>query len=134
MGKIRRKFDIQFKIQVCQAIENGSTSMTEVCHEHQLQRPTVEAWMARYQSGELEQRTPDRLRQLERENEKLRAKVGELTMSIDVLKKIENWKRQQKSAVLPVITSKNLAQYRKPAAELESAPQASTTVQKGRKR
>jgi transposase len=133
MGKIRRKFDVQFKIQICQAIESGTASVKEICQQHQLQQPTVEGWLARYVSGDFEKRSPDRLRQLERENEKLRAKVGELTMSMDVLKKVEDWKRQQKSAVLPVITSKNLGQYRKPAAPLESAPQASTTSQKKRK-
>ena len=133
MGKIRRKFDVQFKIQICQAIESGTATAKEICQQNQLQQPTVEGWLARYVSGDFEKRSPDRLRQLERENEKLRAKVGELTMSIDVLKKVEDWKRQQKSAVLPVITSKNLGQYRKPAAPLESAPQASTTGQKERK-
>ena len=101
MGKIRRRFDVQFKIQICQAIEGGSASLTEVCQQHQLQKATVNGWLARYVSGEFEKRTPDRMRQLEKENEKLRAKVGELTMTVDLLKKVDDWKRQQKSAALP---------------------------------
>lgn len=87
MGKIRRTFDVQFKMQICQAIETGTASVLEICQQHQLQRPTVEGWLARYVSGEFEKRSPDRLRQLEKENEKLRAKVGELTMTVDLLKK-----------------------------------------------
>ncbi len=131
MGKIRRTFDVQFKMQICQAIETGTASVLEICQQHQLQRPTVEGWLARYVSGEFEKRSPDRLRQLEKENEKLRAKVGELTMTVDLLKKVEDWKRRQKSAALPVITSRNLAQCRKPAEPSDLASRASTT---GRKR
>jgi transposase-like protein len=132
MGKIKRKFDVQFKIQVCQAIENGTASVNELCQQHQLQRPTVEGWLAKYVSGDLEKRSPDRLRQLEKENEKLLAKVGQLTMTVDLLKKVDDWRRQQKSAALPVITSKNLALYQKPAGPSDSPPRASTTSRKKR--
>jgi hypothetical protein len=30
MGKIRRKFDIQFKVRVCQAIEAGLHTIAEI--------------------------------------------------------------------------------------------------------
>jgi transposase len=132
MGKIRRKFDVQFKMQICQAIESGTASLTEVCQQHQLQKSTVEGWLARHVSGEFEKRSPDRLRQLERENEKLLAKVGQLTMTVDLLKKVDDWKRQQKSAALPVITSRNLAQYQKPAEPSGFPSRAFTTGRKKR--
>ena len=48
MGKIRRKFDIAFKTQVCQQIEAGVLRMTEFCHENQIQRTVVEGWLPRY--------------------------------------------------------------------------------------
>lgn len=133
MGKIRRRFDVQFKIQVCQAIESGAISLTQACQEHQLQKATIEGWLARHGSGDLEKRSPDRLRQLERENEKLLAKVGQLTMTVDLLKKMDEWKRQQKSASLPVITSRNLAQFQKPVEPSDSPPQATTTSRKKRR-
>lgn len=132
MGKIKRKFDVQFKMQICQAIESSTASLIEICQQHQLQKSTVQGWLARYVSGELEKRSPDRLRQLERENEKLLAKVGQLTMTVDLLKKVDDWKRQQKSAALPVITSRNLAQYQKPAEPSGSPSRASTTGRKKR--
>jgi len=133
MGKIRRKFDVQFKIQICQAIESGAVSVAEICQQHQLKKPTVEGWLARYVSGEFEKRSPDRLRQLEKENEKLRAKVGELTMAVDLLKKVDDWKRRQKSVALPVITSRNLAQYQRPADPLDS-PSPATTIGRRKRR
>lgn len=130
MGKIRRRFDLQFKIQICEAIESGTASIREICHQHQLQKQTVEAWSASYLNGQFQKRSPDRLNQLERENEKLKAKVGELTMLVDLLKKMENLKRQQRSEKSPIVTSKNLAQYQQPAGQSGSPPQASTTSRK----
>lgn len=46
-----------------------------------------------------------------RENEKLKSKIGELTMTIDLLKKVEAWKKQQTSAASSIITSRNLDQF-----------------------
>ncbi len=88
MGKIKRKFEIQFKIQVCQAIESGASSVLDVCREYQLARNMVEGWLAKYVSGSLENDSPTRQRAIEKENEKLKAKVAELMLQIDVLKKM----------------------------------------------
>lgn len=133
MGKIRRKFDIAFKTQVCQQIEAGVLRMTEFCHENQIQRTVVEGWLQRYVAGTLVAKTTDRERELERENEKLKAKVGELTMTIDLLKKVEAFKRQQTSAASSIITAKNLAQYQKPAKPLVLPHPATTTNPRGTK-
>ena len=127
MGKIRRKFDISFKIQVCQRIEAGVQQVTEICHENQLQRTVVEGWLARYTAGTLTPKANDRQKELERENEKLKAKIGELTMTIDLLKKVEAWKKQQTSVASSIITSSNLAQFQKPANTLASPRPATTT-------
>jgi hypothetical protein len=133
MGKIRRKFDISFKVQVCQRIEAGLQQVTEVCHENQLQRTVVEGWLRRYTAGTLAPKATDRQRELERENEKLKAKVGELTMTIDLLKKVETWKKQQTSVASSIITSSNLAQFQKPADMLASRRPATTTSPRGTK-
>lgn len=111
MGKIRRKFDIQFKTQVCQAIESGTHRVADICRDNQLQRSMVDGWMRRYTSGALTAGPSNRERELERENEKLKAKVGELTMTVDLLKKMENWKNQLKSANSSIVTSRSLGQY-----------------------
>ena len=133
MGKIRRKFDISFKIQVCQRIEAGLQQVTEVCYENQLQRTVVEGWLRRYTAGTLVPKANDRQKELERENEKLKAKIGELTMTIDLLKKVEAWKKQQTSVGSSIITSSNLAQFQKPADMLASRRPATTTSPRGTK-
>lgn len=131
MGKIRRKFDIQFKIRVCQSIEAGLHTVAEVSREHQIQRPVIEGWMGRYVEGSLQAKSVDRQSELERENEKLRAKIGELTMTVDLLKKVEAWKRRQTSATSSIITPKNLAQFQKPAKQPVSPAQATTISRNG---
>jgi len=52
---------------------------------------------------------------MEAENEKLRAKVGELVMQMDYLKKWQAWVQQRKNADTSIITAKNWDQFRKPA-------------------
>jgi transposase-like protein len=127
MGKIRRKFDISFKNQVCQRIEAGIQTVAEICRDNQLQRSVVEGWLQRYTSGTLTAKANDRQKELERENEKLKAKVGELTMAIDLLKKVEAWKKQQTSVGSSIITSRNLAQFQRPVDMLASPRRATTT-------
>jgi transposase-like protein len=127
MGKIRRKFDVSFKIQVCQRLEAGLQSVAEICHDNQLQRTVVEGWLQRYTAGTLAPKATDRQKELEREVEKLKAKVGELTMTIDLLKKVEAWKKQQTSVASSIITSRNLAQFQKPAA-MSASPRPATTT------
>ena len=127
MGKIHRRFDLHFKNEICQAIQSGASTVKETCQVHQLREQLVYGWLAKFRNGELQKRTPDRLAQLERENEKLKAKIGELTMTVDFLKKIENWKKQQTNKQLPIITPKNLAQFQRPASPLGSQSRATTT-------
>ncbi|NDF13616.1 MAG: hypothetical protein EB060_12490 [Proteobacteria bacterium] len=133
MGKIRRKFDVSFKIQVCQRIEANLQTVAEICHDNQLQRAVVEGWLQRYTAGTLAPKANDRQKELERENEKLKAKVGELTMTIDLLKKVEAWKKQQTSVASSIVTSSNLAQFQRPADMLASRSPATTTSPRGTK-
>jgi len=127
MGKIRRKFDVSFKIQVCQRIEAGVQTVAEICRDNQLQRAVVEGWIQKYTAGTLAPKEMDREKMLERENEKLKAKIGELTMTIDILKKVEDFKKQQTSVASSIITSSNLAQFQKPVDMLDYRRRATTT-------
>jgi transposase len=127
MGKIRRKFDVQFKTRVCEAVRSGMMTVAEVCREYQLSRTAVDRWLAAYDAGTLGARSSTRERELERENEKLKAKVGELTMQIDILKKIEDWKRRERNVASSIITSENLALFQRPAPPPESPSRPTTT-------
>jgi len=129
MGKIRRKFDIQFKLRVAEAIESGAARIGELCQEQQLNRTVVDRWVEKYREGTLGAKA-NRERELERENERLRAKVGELTMRIDLLKKVADWKRQRQSESSSIVTSGSLARLRQPAKPLDLRVPAITTGRK----
>ena len=115
MGKIKRRFDVQFKGQVVQAIQFGSHTVREICQEHQLQKQTVERWMKRFCEGQLVDKPSLREKMLEKENDKLKSKVGELVMQIDLLKKFHTEQQRQRGANSSVITARNLAQFQGPA-------------------
>jgi transposase-like protein len=130
MGKIKRTFDIQFKTRVCEVIRGGMATASEVCREYQLSRTTVDRWLKAFDEGRLTERSSSRERELERENERLKAKVGELTMQIDILKKIEDWKRRERGVASSIITEENLAQFRRPAKPPASPSRRTTTKRK----
>lgn len=131
MGKIRRRFDVQFKTRICETIRGGLVSIGEVCREHQLARTVVDHWLVAFDSGRLTERSSSRERELARENERLKAKVGELTMQIDILKKIDAWMKQERSVASSIVTDENLAQFRRRAKPQASPSQPTTTRVKG---
>lgn len=132
MGKIRRKFDVQFKIKVAETIVSGAAEIGALCREQQLSRTVVDRWVARYNEGTLGA-AANRERELERENEKLKAKIGELTMQVDLLKKAATWKQQQKSASLSLVSGLNWDPS-KPHAESSDFPLRATTTSRKRTR
>jgi transposase len=130
MGKIRRRFDIQFKTRICEMIRSGMATIAEVCREYQLSRTVVDRWLAAFDEGRLTGRTSNRERELERENEKLKAKVGELTMQNDILKKIDDWMKRERSVGSSIITEENLARFQRPAKPPASPSRPITTKER----
>ena len=115
MGKIRRKFETEFKRRLIAKIEAGQLTVREAAREHQLSRSLVEYWRDQYTNNRLIDRPSSRERQLEAENEKLKAKIGDLVMQMDHIKKLQTWVQRKKNADTSVITAKNWEQFRKPA-------------------
>lgn len=115
MGKIRRKFEAGFKRQLVEQIEAGELTVTQAARDQQLSRSLVDRWRAQYRNNTLADRPSSRERQLEAENEKLKAKIGDLVMQIEHIKKLQAWLQRQKSADTSVITAKNWDRFRKPA-------------------
>ena len=114
MGKVRRKFDAAFKVQLVQEILSGQTTQSKACRDHQLSPTAVKRWIDKFQTGQpIEDRPSRRERHLEEEVRNLKAKVGELVMQIDVLKKLDDFVRQRKNATSSVVTASNLVRLRK---------------------
>ena len=115
MGKIRRKFETEFKRQLIAQIKAGQTTVREAAREHQLSHSLIEYWRRQFDDNALVERPSKRERQLEAENEKLKAKIGDLYMQMEHIKKLQAWVQQKKNADTSVITAKNWDQFRKPA-------------------
>ena len=115
MGKIRRKFEVDFKRQIITQIETGQLSMRKAARDYQIAHSVLERWRAQYRNNTLTDHPSVRERQLESENEKLKAKIGDLVMQMDHLKKLQTWVQQQRNANTSVITAENLDPFRKPA-------------------
>ncbi len=132
MGRIRRSFDIQFKLKVCEAIDSGERSVLDVCREFQIQRPVVEGWFKKFLKGDLAPKEKSREGNMEREIEKLRAKVGELTMQLDAAKKTLVHTRSRKNERGSIISgnSSDLGGLRVRPVVLLPAP--TTTTKKGK--
>jgi len=80
----RRTFDAAFKLQVVQLIRDQGLSVSQVCRDHNLVDSAVRRWLAQYdaeqagQPGQGRPLTPEqqRIRELERENQRLREDVS----------------------------------------------------------
>lgn len=80
----RRSFDAAFKLQVVQMIRDQGLSVGQVCQDLDLVDSAVRRWLAQYDAEQAGQPgigkplTPEqqRIRQLERENQRLREDVS----------------------------------------------------------
>jgi transposase-like protein len=113
MGKERRKFEAAVKRQLVQQIEAGGLTRMQAARTHQLAPSLIDRWRKQYLEHKLVDRPSNRERQLEAENEKLKAKVGELVMQNDQLKKLQDYAQRLRSADTSVITGKNWGRFRK---------------------
>jgi transposase len=82
--RTRRKFDTAFKLQVVQMIREQGLSISQVCRDQDLVDSAVRRWLAQYdaeQAGQPGEGKPltseqERIRALERENQRLREDVS----------------------------------------------------------
>jgi transposase-like protein len=114
VGKQRRKFNFEFKKQVVEAIEAG-LPINEAARRNGISPSVISHWRDKFRTGTLIDRPSAREKALEKENQKLKAKIGELVVEIDVLKKVDAWIRQRRKLDTSIITEKNLAEFQKDA-------------------
>ena len=114
MGRVRRRFTGEFKEAIVQQVQSG-TPIKEVCQEHQLHHQTVTGWISKHEEGKSLHKPSTKEKVQARQIEKLQAKVGELTMTIDLLKKLDESIRQKRKDDGSVVTGVNLAQFQKRA-------------------
>jgi transposase-like protein len=101
MGQNRRKFSPELRNRILQQIESGQIGASQAARQYQVSRSLIEYWRKRHREGQLEDQSTPRERQLERENRELKAKVGELVMQMEHLKKLQHSVRLRKAPIHP---------------------------------
>lgn len=104
MAKKYRTYSTEFKQQVIAEIDAGALSLSEAARQHEISRSLVERWRTQIHGGTLQERPTAKERQLEKELEKAQAKIGQLTLMIDALKKIKKSSLSTKESNGSVVT------------------------------
>lgn len=117
MGKKYRTYSNDFKKQLIVEIESGAISLSEAARRHEISRLLVEKWRDKIRNGTLVDRPTTREKQLERELEKAQAKIGQLTLAIDFLKKIRKSSASMRGSNGCIVTGGNMASRSEPGAK-----------------
>jgi transposase-like protein len=118
MGKVRRKFSEEFKVNLARQIEEKKITVDAAMRKYQISSGLVYTWMRRYKGmdpGSIVVKPSIREKELERENSALKEKLADLFMQVELLKKAEDWVASKKSASSLIYTSSNWARYKKGA-------------------
>jgi len=91
MGKQRKKWPTDTKEQIVLAVLGGQLSVAEAARQHGVNESLIHTWKAQFlEAGRARlagDRTDDRNGELERENERLKALVGEKELALHIAKK-----------------------------------------------
>ena len=79
----RRRFSEEQVVQILQELE-GAKSVEEICREYNVARSTIYLWRKKY--GGLDKPLLKKLRQLEKENARLKKIVAQQVLDLDSLK------------------------------------------------
>jgi transposase-like protein len=118
----RRSFTREFKIKVVREVESGEIRPIDASVKYQISSGLLSIWRHKYAgmpvSGQalaisIDPHTRTEISALRRENAHLKEKLAELYLQVDVLKKMESFALQSKSASSSIITAANLDQFKK---------------------
>lgn len=115
MGKKYRSFSQQFKRELVAQIDAGTISQGQAARENDISPSLICRWMNQVHEGSLIDKPTAREKKLERELEQSKKKIGELTLLVDYLKKIEERSLRMKKLNSCVVTPKPLARSKEPA-------------------
>ena len=83
-----RQFSEEFKRSLVAQIDSGAISKSAAAREHEISLSLLDRWQQKINDGTLQSRPTARERQLERELDQYKKKVGELTLQNELLKKL----------------------------------------------
>ncbi len=92
-----KKYDREFKLELCKDIEKGVVKVGEASKQYNIQRTTISRWVAeykKYQNNAFSGNGNKLLRDAELEH--LKQENKRLKMEIDILKKFDEFVKNQK--------------------------------------
>ncbi len=101
-----RVFEEEFKRDLVARIDSGSITRSQACREHNLSSSLIDRWQRQIHEGTLHARPSLREKQLERELEQYKKKVGELSMQVDLLKKLKEFSASMRRSNGYVVTGR----------------------------
>lgn len=101
-----RSFDEEFKRDLVAQIDSGAITKAQAAREHNLSSTLIDRWRSQIHDGSLRSRPSLREKQLERELEIYKKKVGELSVQVDLLKKVKEASASMRRSNGYVVTGK----------------------------
>jgi transposase-like protein len=102
-----RHFPLEFKQRIVEEIECGIRSMASVSREEKISSSLIDRWRKQSRDGTMADHPSVRERQLERELDRYKRKVGELTLENELLKKIDEYSRRMRRSNGFIVTGLN---------------------------
>jgi transposase-like protein len=115
MSKKRRSFPVELKQHIVRQIETGELSLSGASRQYEVSATAIIRWRDKSRAGGLTGKPSPTEKALEKEVRELKEKVGDLTMQIDLLKKVEAYGLRLKKLDSSTITGLNWEQFRKGA-------------------
>lgn len=82
----KNKFSTEQVVRILQEGEAGTKTVTEICRERGITKNTFYAWKKKY--GGMDGQDARRLKDLERENARLKRLLAERDLEVDILKEV----------------------------------------------
>ena len=81
---MKKRFSEEQIVAILREAEVGQKTVEQVCREHAVSQPTYYAWKRKY--GSMNEPDVKRLREMEKENARLKRLLAERELAIDVMK------------------------------------------------
>lgn len=101
-----RKYSSEFKRNLIMQIDNGQFTAAEAARENHLSPSLIDKWRKQIHDGTFQDKPTAREKQLEKERDQYMKKVGELTLQIDLLKKLNEYMERKRKLDGSVITGR----------------------------
>jgi putative transposase len=83
---MKKRFTEEQIVAILREAESGDKTVAELARSHGVSEPTIYGWRRKY--GGMEQAEVRRLRELEKENSRLKRLLAERDVEIDVIKEL----------------------------------------------